>query len=300
MNSELLRENRIHGEPMYPVSLYEVHETERLTMFDCHWHDEVEFVLVTEGRVIVQIDTTDHELTAGQAIFIAGGVIHAAYKQDDRPASLYAVVFHPGFLSSRTYDTLQQKYLDPILTGSLQLPPQIVGNSKDEQHILKLLQELVTVHRHRPPAYELTTKAALYRIFSLLYSHASSSPTPTVPSAQPHKMERLKQALTYIHEHYGESIKLKELADTVNMSEEHFCRFFKQLVKKSPVEYVNYYRMQKAALLLESTDKKILEVALLVGFEHLSYFITVFKSYSGVTPSQYRKRHFQALDAAPK
>lgn len=298
MNSELLRENRIHGEPMYPVSFYEVRETERLTLFDCHWHDEVEFVLVTEGQVTIQIDTTEHELTAGQAIFITGGVIHAAYKHDGRAASLYAVVFHPGFLSSRTYDTLQQKYIDPILTGSLQLPPFIAGVSEDEQLILELLHELVTVHRHRPPAYELITKAALYRILSLLYTQAANSPTTTVPAAQPHKMERLKQALTYIHEHYQESIKLRELAATVNMSEEHFCRFFKQLVKKSPVEYVNYYRMQKAAMLLESTDKKILEVALLVGFDHLSYFITVFKSYAGVTPSQYRKRYFQAV-AAP-
>lgn len=295
MNSELLRENRIHGEPMYPVSIYEVRETERHPLFDCHWHDELEFVLVTEGRVIVQIDTTDHELTAGQAIFIAGGVIHAAYKQDDTPASLYAIVFHPGFLSSRTYDVLQQKYIDPILTGGVHLQPTLTGASDDERLILSLLQELITINRNRPTAYELTTKAALYRIFSLLFTYASASPAANIPAAHPHKVERLKQALTYIHEHYQETIKLKELASTVNMSEEHFCRFFKQLVKKSPVEYLNHYRMQKAAMLLESTDKKILEIALLVGFDHLSYFITVFKGYAGITPSQYRKRSLEAI-----
>lgn len=97
--------------------------------------------------------------------------------------------------------------------------------------------------------------------------------------------------MAYINSHAHEPIRLREIADEIGMSEGHFCRFFKQMVQKSPVEYINYHRIQKACRLLEQSDRKVVDIALDVGFDNLSYFIATFKKWKGLTPSQYRKQH---------
>jgi len=284
-----LREDRIHGLPDYPVSVYDVTEPDGRTLFDCHWHDEMELMLITEGTIRIQLDMAEYELHPGQAVFVGSGVLHGAFPIDRFRCSLYAVVFHPEFLASRNRDALQQQYLEPIANRQLVLPSVIRGDTPQEQMLIERLRSLIRANLDKQGAYELVTKSDLLMIFAILMSEGQASLAPSRSEAQ--HVERLKQVLSYIHRHYQEPIRLKDLADLLGMSEEHFCRFFKKTMRRSPVSYINEYRMQQAKILLADTDSKILDIALQVGFDNLSYFITVFKNHYGLTPSQYRKHH---------
>ncbi len=92
-----------------------------------------------------------------------------------------------------------------------------------------------------------------------------------------------------MHEHYKERILIQELASLIPMSEGHFCRFFKSIVKKTPVEYLNFLRVEKAMKRLEDPRIIIIDVASEVGFESPSYFIKTFKALKQMTPTDYRK-----------
>ncbi len=291
MNRDLLRlrEDRIHGLPDYPVSVYEVNEPDGRTLFDCHWHDEMELMLITEGRIRVQLDMAEHELVPGQAVFVGNGVLHGAFPVERTSCTLYAVVFHPDFLASRNRDAIQQQYIEPVAHRHLILPSVIRGETPQEQLLIERLRSLIRANLDRRSAYELITRSDLLMIFAILLGEGQARLAPSRSEAQ--HVERLKQVLSYIHHHYQEPIRLRDLADVVGMSEEHFCRFFKKTMRRSPVAYMNEYRMQQAKVLLTDTDDKILDIALQVGFDNLSYFITVFKNYCGLTPSQYRKQH---------
>lgn len=145
--------------------------------------------------------------------------------------------------------------------------------------MLEYLKRIFADHAAGAVTCEMTTKAYLYLMFARMFEHRMQLPFKgSVHGGSPDKVERLKSVLGYIHKRYPEPLKLKELAEEANMSEGHFCRFFKQMVQKSPVDYINYYRVQQACLQLENTDHKIVDIAMDVGFEHLSYFITTFKS----------------------
>ena len=80
---------------------------------------------------------------------------------------------------------------------------------------------------------------------------------------------------------------LQEMADSVNMSSKYFCRFFQEMTHRTPVDYLNYYRIERASYDLLTTDQSITEVAFNSGFNDLSYFIKTFKKYKGTTPKQY-------------
>lgn len=282
-----LRENRVHGDPTYPVGVYEVREPGDKTLFDCHWHDEWEFMLVTEGRVRVQLDMSERIVEAGQAVFVGSGVLHGAFSCDAETCSLTAVVVHPEFLASKSYDALQSKYLDPLLHKKLAVTPFICGQSPMEADIIRHLQAVIEAIRRKETAYEMVSKAYFYMILANLTAAGQMIETTSPTESQ--QIERVKTAISYIHHHYHEHIRLKDLANEVGMSEEHFCRFFKRMTRRSPVAYMKEFRMQQAARLLLESDRKIIDIAMQVGFDHLSYFISVFKGYYGMTPSQYRR-----------
>ena len=74
------------------------------------------------------------------------------------------------------------------------------------------------------------------------------------------------------------------------MNTKYFCRFFRALTHNSPMDYVNFYRIEQAAWLLGQSELSVTEVAARCGFWDSSYFTKVFKKYKGYTPKEFRKR----------
>ena len=57
------------------------------------------------------------------------------------------------------------------------------------------------------------------------------------------------------------------------------------------MEYMNYLRIEKACGMLLSTQKPVLEIALMSGFSNISYFNKCFKKLTGITPKAFRAMH---------
>lgn len=74
------------------------------------------------------------------------------------------------------------------------------------------------------------------------------------------------------------------------MSPKYFCRIFRTVIHRTPIDYLNYYRIEKACYLLETEDLSITEVAYHCGFNDSSYFIRCFKKYKQITPTKYLKK----------
>ncbi|HEY5525612.1 MAG TPA: AraC family transcriptional regulator, partial [Clostridium sp.] len=91
-------------------------------------------------------------------------------------------------------------------------------------------------------------------------------------------------------ENYQNKIYIDDLANLAKMNSQYLARFFKSLIGKTPIEYINSYRIERACILIKNTDSSILDISMNVGFDNLSYFIKQFKKYKHVTPSAYRKQ----------
>jgi AraC-like DNA-binding protein/quercetin dioxygenase-like cupin family protein len=288
MNKDLLKENRIHGNTTYPVSVYSM-ECSSNNILDCHWHDEMELLLVIKGQAVFQVATSCYEVYAGQALFINSGELHAGYSLNNSPCNYIALVFHPDVLCSNEYDIIRKMYIKPLLEKQIVFPTHLNGQGTYEGEILRILVRIINQNIVKPYAYEIQTKADLLNIFSYILNSSSSVKQDSTYKESDYKLERIKIVLKYIHDNYNEKISLSELSNLLNMSNEHFCRFFKQVLKRSPMDYLNYYRIQKAANLLEKSTDKISSIALDVGFDNVSYFISMFRRYLNSTPSKYRK-----------
>ncbi|WP_198543803.1 response regulator transcription factor [Petroclostridium xylanilyticum] len=96
------------------------------------------------------------------------------------------------------------------------------------------------------------------------------------------------KAKKYIEEHYNEDISLKEVANEVNLNPSYFSTLLKQYIGKSYSEYLTQMRIEKAKVLLQTTQYKVYEVGLKVGYENTYYFNRIFKKITGMSPGEFK------------
>lgn len=86
-------------------------------------------------------------------------------------------------------------------------------------------------------------------------------------------------------------ISVEDVAANAGFSIDYFNRIFLAHTGFTVTAYINYIRLKKAALLLRSTDKSVLEIALEIGYDSHEGFTKAFKKKYGVTPSEYRSKN---------
>jgi AraC family transcriptional regulator len=99
---------------------------------------------------------------------------------------------------------------------------------------------------------------------------------------------QLLQILDYINEHLNQDTKLADLAQLVGMSQFHFSRLFKQSLGMAPYQYLLQQRIEKAKHLLKQSDRSIMDIAFLCGFNSHSHLSKQFRQVTGMTPKAYR------------
>ncbi|TSE10807.1 MULTISPECIES: helix-turn-helix domain-containing protein [Aquimarina] len=99
----------------------------------------------------------------------------------------------------------------------------------------------------------------------------------------------LSQVLSHISENLDKELTINELASYCHLSTDYFSRIFKQKFGMRPNKYIQSKRVERAQLLLLTTDNSLKQIAEKVGLENLSYFSRVFKSFTGKTPGNFRK-----------
>jgi AraC-like DNA-binding protein len=275
---------------MFPMATYTINRNSGEKILDCHWHDEWEFLLVTAGKAIFQIEASYYEVHSGQAVFINGGNIHAGYPQQNSSCTYCAIVFDPILFCSSSFDVLQTKFIDPLIKGQYVLPEFISGNCEWEKTVIQYFLKILNTCMDGQQAFELVVKAELLLTLSEFVKN-NTFPIDSKSYLTSYKSNQMKKILSYIHSNYNKKIKTKNLCEQISMSEGYFCRFFKQMMRQTTVEYINRYRINIATNLLHETDQKILEVALGVGFDNLSYFHSIFKKYMNCTPLEYRNKN---------
>jgi AraC-like DNA-binding protein len=128
-------------------------------------------------------------------------------------------------------------------------------------------------------------------VLSLLYFSIKSSGEKSsfceacVFLNNPEETLKIKSAKEYILNNLGESLTIPKLAAIVGTNQCYLKKGFKELYSKTIFEFVNENRMVKADHLLRNSDKKLFEIAQIVGYSSLSSFSLAYKNYFGITPS---------------
>lgn len=276
------------GTPHFPISLYNIPWCPQGPIFPYHWHTEWEIMHVKEGQCVVTIDGTKYEAVQGDCFFLRSGQLHTADAIRPHGCQLVSAVFSSDMLI-KSKDICSQ-YVQWIEMGEISPKTYYSVRQSGDDGVTQAAASLAQYMLRQGFGYEMMVKASLYAFIGSVYSYKLY-----VRNREPMKnkkqqnINRLKTVISMIQEHYRENITLKMLSGGVDMSVQHFCRFFKSMTGTSAMDYVNYYRIAVACDLLQQDTMSKTEIAIECGFNNLSYFIKTFRKYKNCSPSEYMR-----------
>ena len=272
-----------HGTAAFPAEYYYVDCHHPRYQMPFHWHNEWELLRVLEGCLSISLDDEQYQIGPGDVLLIRGGMLHGGIPS----ACIYECFVFDLYGLFRTMD-LVKKYLRPFYRQTVL--PQRFFPAAQPGEIHTVTDCLMQALRHPENGCpELETMAGLSRLFAWLQKQGLYTPVPLNDYSGLHRVDQIKTVLEYIENHYSSGLSLEVLAKVIGMNPKYFCRVFAALLHQSPMDYVNFYRIERAVYLLDSTDLPVTAVGLECGFSESSYFTKVFKKYKGTTPRAYRK-----------
>lgn len=287
MDKGKLKEEVSHGTVSFPLAAYQWKKNKEFVV-KLHWHEETELIYFKRGCFQVHIDMKKYEVTGPAFLFVDGGSIHSILGEKGCLES--AVVFDLKMLSFEYFDGIQYQIIRPLLEKKLQLTQFVFGTDNLFARVEAVYKKLIKLADRKDLSSCIRMKAYLYQIIAVLYEEGRLARKKETTEGDLYQISNVKKVLSYIHEHYGEKILTRDMAELVGMNPQYFCRYFKKLIGKTPTEYINEIRLEKAAEYLKETDRKILDIALSCGYENIGYFIKRFSEVKHMTPSAYRKQ----------
>lgn len=295
-----LKEIRPHGTKAFPCAIYQTRSAGKGVLVKHHWHDEVEILYFSGGEFRLEINMEQFFIHSECLYFINPGELHSIITEKSGSFGEDAVVFSPGILSFDSCDATQMQLIHPMQNGKIRFPRFLLPGHPAFAPLCSAFHDIMhsfgtagkdISHCDGAVTDDLTNqlyiKSSLLRILAVLSSHQLFSP---MEKGFDKRVEGIKKTLTYIRENYKEKIYIRDLAKEVCMNEQYFCRFFKKAIGRSPIEYLNEYRIKQSLRLLEETDLPITEVCLECGYNNLGNFLREFRKVTGTTPLQYRKK----------
>ena len=290
MNSDLLnlKENRDHGDFNILLSSYEGNINDTFPEVVLHWHKEIEITLILKGTAQYKIDFSTYIVKEGDIVIISPESLHSINQINSETMEWVTIVFSLDMLKSHFTDGCSLRYISPILNKSYKLPAIINADTYGYSKIYSIIENIFNTYAEKDVAFELELKSLLFSLFANLYKynciHIENNSSELTYDIQ----NKIKSILNYVKDNYSTDISIEEVASLCNFSEYHFMRFFKKYVGTSCLQYINNYRLEKAAELLKSTSFSITEISFECGFNNLSYFNKLFKRKYNLTPREFR------------
>ncbi len=279
MNSLSYFEAKSHGTLDYPLAYYYVDERHPRYEMPFHWHREMEICYILAGEFTFYLNGTEIKALCGDTVFIDQGVLHGGYPQN---CNYVCIVFDPQIL---LHTDICQKYMRFLMGSNIHITPHFAASN---YRITEITRRLCKAAGSNAPGCELSTIGSLLEWFGYVYEAEQFSRYESDALPDKHGVLLMKPILEFIEKNYMTEITLNTLAQQAGVSPQHFCRVFKTIFHKTPIEYLTYYRIERACYLFDTTKLPVTEVSFRCGFNDSSYFTRIFKKQKGITPRQYQ------------
>lgn len=225
-------------------------------------------VYVCRGALHLDLETGSDVARAGQGLFFDCAQPHHYYAEGD----LEFLFVH--FDGPKAHALC--RYIN-ALNG-------VLLDNENCEKIGQALHSLLAFYEAGGSESVVASSARLYELVALLDDPYRS------PRVRRHD-DSINRAVAYVREHVGEKITLHQLAEISGLSDYYFSHVFKEMTGVSPSSFIIYSRVDRAKVLLASTDLPISEIAAQVGYANSSNLITLFTQRVGCSPLQFRKRN---------
>lgn len=241
--------------------------------FKPHWHEHIELLYILDGEGTATCNENTFSIKKDDLVVVNSTQIHTLTPQGR--LTYCCVLLYSWFFSDVEFDAAT--IINPLV--------------RNDSFVKETIEKMIDKKKDDTPYRDMLIKSYAYALMAyLLQNYKEHQMTKKDVLLHAARLKTADTVLYYINEHYSEKITSASLASLCCMSESYFCRFFKKNFNKTPIEYLNEFRIEKACELLNLTTHTITEVAFSVGYEDINYFSKMFKKIKNCSPSEYRGR----------
>ena len=265
---------------------FDTHKQDELA----HWHNSFELIEVVEGKFYCNVDGSEFLINKGNICIINRGRLHHIYTEDSNASICRkkTIIFNPDYFIKD--QNIYEKYILPLLEKDAFAHIQFNIKKGIGLDINTLMKEIEALEDEKPIGYELEEYSLIYKVIRYLYLAYQSS-KQSIHTTYDANVQIQRNMTSFINEHFNSKIGLEDIAEAGQVSKSTCIRLFHKYTGKSPIDFLNSYRLQMSAEKLVATSEQITEIAYACGFGQPSYFNRLFLKEYNMTPNQYRKQH---------
>lgn len=232
-----------------------------------NWHENIEILYFAGGSGEVTCSNKTYKTSPGDIIVINSYAAHRICS--DEGVTLFCLIVDRKFCRTNSIDTSKLNFKEFICDKAAEAK----------------FQSIICEFAEKRKFSKAGIKSAVLDFMVFLcrnYSEEIPSGTQSASSIT----ESIRFATGYIKANYSKRLTVDMIASEVGLSKYYFLREFKSLTGYTVVTYINTVRCEYAKELLADGKLTVREAAAKCGFENYSYFTKVFKSCTGLMPSQ--------------
>ena len=278
LDSQEMKERGTHD---FPLAYYNVDRSHPRYQMALHWHLEFEIIRIVKGAFTLHLERDVFSLKPGDIVFIDSGTLHGGVADD---AVYECVVFDPELMRHRNY--ADDYFIRNIVHRKIFMKPVLNAGDYENDEFMKCAVDIIFSGSNK-----LRQSAALKVFFSFYEMNGFFQENDFVINNGKRRSDQIKRVLEYIEENCDRQLELDDLSSIAGLSSRYFCTLFRQYTGRSCFDYINFVKMERAAVALSAGDMNISEISYSLGFEDASYFTRLFRRYMGSSPLAYRKKH---------
>ncbi|MEO8962283.1 MAG: AraC family transcriptional regulator [Ginsengibacter sp.] len=252
-----------------------------------HYHPEYELTYITEGEGKRFVGNNMTGFQDNDIVLIGSNLPHCwKLASKNSKAGSIVIQFKSQFLKNDFFKFPEMGNIQKLLSkcsGGIEFNGKSKEMIKDgmlsalnEKNDFKKLMILLNI----------LNRLSLTKDFNLLNKKSF------VAEQSVYNRERVNKVFAYIVDHFRNDVSLDEVAETIGMTSNAFCKYFKKVTRKTFMETVIDYRINFATQQLIDTDKSVTDICFDCGFRDVSHFYKMFSARKEVSPSAYRKQFF--------
>ena len=246
----------------------------------------MEIIEITLGNVLVQIGTEFAEAKAGDFLYVPPTMVFRVEAKEGE-AGMRSMVFDSSIIevNMENFDT-EIFYMFYVQSKN----KIVVFEEGHPVHdtLSQYMQESYDEYISKDVCYKLPIRANIYLMMTSLLRYYCGSKNELDRMIY-HNVMRLRPIITYIAEHYKEKIYIETMSEMITVSPDYFTKMFKDSIGRTPIDYINGLRINRAMQMLATTDTSVNDISDELGFSNSNYFHKIFKQYMETSPAAYRK-----------
>ncbi|MQS75696.1 AraC family transcriptional regulator [Companilactobacillus halodurans] len=246
-----------------------------------HWHEAIEVTYVAKGNPgTMFIEDKKYEMHQGDVFVVNSRLIHSFDSYITKNQRIVTLLINYEWLHHCLPQTIENK------TFNLIRAPKKDSQIPAFKSLVKIINEIKDFDNDSGDEYNRLHQLSIeVELISLLVKNFTDD-----KKVEPEIPEVISEMITDFHDNYQNEIQLSQMAKNYNYSYAYFSKFFKRYLGVSPKRYLTLLRIQKAAMLIETTDDHLGKIAADVGFPDEKSFYASFRDKYKQTPLEYRRK----------